>query len=136
MKQQYKELTLHEALDAKIEGREIECRQPLLEWVKAGKIMIDITFEYRIAIEPYVPEVGETVLVGYHLDIKAVFIAMDEDKYVCKAVGNVYDSYTEIKPTKQEPREGWVTAQSLWSEKDKAFARSPENLIHVKEVMR
>ena len=114
---QYKKLTPHEALDAKIAGKEIEIKVELATgWEISDDWFIYIKDKYRIAVESYVPEAEEIVIDGDNN--KRRFFAMDGNKYalrsaVCPDTFYATSEVTPVESEKKVAREGWMIPACL-----------------------
>ena len=131
MDKQYRELTLHQALDEKIAFKELQCS--LLdenEWGVSVNESVSPLLKYRIEIEA--PKQGDEIQVSSLGGSVAtgVFIGMDGDKFVVKDKQGGYCPWPKaetIKPCKSVAREGWVHPFNIYSDKCDGF-------IYVREI--
>ena len=129
---QYRELTLHEALDAKIAGKEVEYQdRHNNEWHEGSTLVLTLMHKYRIEIEA--PKQGDMVHVreeGWkEFSIELVELrAIVDGKFVCKDEDGDLMVWDEIKPIEPKPvaREGWVHPRYIDPDKgnpDRIFVR-------------
>ena len=119
MNKQYREIDLHEALDAKIAGKEVEIFAHHSEnWVKSYPAVLSLDHKHRILVEKYKPEVGEMVSVAER-DLPREFFCMDGDKYVCRDMTfgcfTAYDEAEKVEQPKPVAREWWVDVDNSGS---------------------
>jgi len=98
---QYRELDLHEALDAKIAGKELESSHSGEKWMKASQNMLSLNHKYRIEIEA--PKHGDMVYIKDRDMSKWVGLPEElrgriDGKYITMDSGNHYSAWDEIKP--------------------------------------
>jgi len=140
MNKQYREIDLHEALEAKIAGKEVEIFAHHSEnWVKSYPAVLSLDHKHRILVEKYQPDNAETVMVRdsgdpWERDTE-VFIGMERGFYVCVDKEHNRTPWTEVKPVEQPKpvaREWWMT---IGRDGIPVYAKIQEGAIKVMEVL-
>jgi len=134
MNKQYRELDLHQALDAKIAGKKVEyeCGG---EWYKAAPELINLDARYRIAIEE--PKQGDEILVWHDKEgavIKRKYVCLWNDLVIVETTsGNDTYTWKHWKPIEQkrEAREGWVPLGSITQTRNDIAGSA----VYVREVL-